>query len=242
MKQYGNAEAMKIEKIQEISLKDIVLVSSLPDMGKVGGLVTQHLTKTLKAKPASKIILRDKPWVNLKNGIVNLPTEEYHLSADENNSIVIFTGQNQPQEPRTVFEMAKNVISEVKKLGNIKMIISTGGYLPAQNDTEVGVFGVATNSDSLKMLKKLDIEPLSSQVNTITWFNGLILGFAKNSDIDGIGLFGKIQDPDSPQYEAAKNVIKCIEKILHVPLDTKELEKKIPEKTSELKKEGPGIG
>ncbi|KAG2479335.1 MAG: hypothetical protein NPMRd3_610001, partial [Nitrosopumilales archaeon] len=40
---------MKIAKIQDFNLKDITLISSLPDMGKVGGLVTQHLTKTLKA-------------------------------------------------------------------------------------------------------------------------------------------------------------------------------------------------
>ena len=29
---------MKIDKIQDFNLKDITLISSLPDMGKVGGL------------------------------------------------------------------------------------------------------------------------------------------------------------------------------------------------------------
>ena len=39
---------MKVNKIQDFKLKDIILISSLPDMGKVGGLVTQHLNKKIR--------------------------------------------------------------------------------------------------------------------------------------------------------------------------------------------------
>ena len=45
---------MKIEKIEDFSLKDITLISSLPDMGRVGGLVTQHLSKKLSSKQRSQ--------------------------------------------------------------------------------------------------------------------------------------------------------------------------------------------
>ena len=47
---------------------------------------------------------------------------------------------------------------------------------------------------------------------------------------------------DSPQFEAAKNIIRIIEKILGLSIDTSELEQKIPDKAPEVKKEGPGIG
>lgn len=34
---------MEVVKVRNFSLNNIILASSLPDMGKVGGLVTQHL-------------------------------------------------------------------------------------------------------------------------------------------------------------------------------------------------------
>lgn len=233
---------MRIDKIQDFSLKDITLISSLPDMGKVGGLVTQHLMKKLKTKPASKIMLTDRPWVNLQDGIINLPHDEYELTVDVKNSIVIFTGKNQPQEPGTVFDIANSVLSAVKKMGNIKMVITTGGYLPMENGKGTRVFGVATNSKSLEKLKSFNVKPLTSEVNTITWFNGLVLGLAKNQNIDGIGLFGEILDPETPQYKTASNIIGVLGKIIGFEIDTSELDQKVIEQPTEVKKEGPGIG
>ncbi|HSA98039.1 MAG TPA: hypothetical protein VLF17_03075, partial [Candidatus Nitrosotenuis sp.] len=96
---------MQVEVIENFKIKDIVLISSLPDMGKVGGLVTQHIAKKVSARTAAKIILADKPWVNHKDGLVELPHDEYKLLVDEKNSLVIFTGENQPQEPNTVFDL-----------------------------------------------------------------------------------------------------------------------------------------
>lgn len=232
---------MDVKKIQDFKLKDIILISSLPDMGRVGGLVTQHLTKKLDAKKAAQIILEDKPWINLKDGLVDLPHDQYLLAVDEKNSIVIFSGQNQPQEPGTVFEIANLVLDTVSKMGNIKLVISTGGYLPMEGGKD-GVYGVATNTDSMNVLKSNEIKVLSSEVKSITWFNGLILGIAKNKKIDGIGLFGEIEDAESPQFKTARNVVNVISKILQIKIDTKEIEEKIVDKPTEVKKEGPGIG
>ena len=233
---------MKVNRIQDFQLNDIVLISSLPDMGKVGGIVTQHLTKKLGTKKAAEIILSDKPWVNLKDGLIDLPHDEYVLTVDEKNSIVIFTGQNQPQEPGTVFEIANTVLDTVNGMGNIKMVISAGGYLPSNDGKGTAVFGVATNSHSIDILKSYDVKPLSSEVKSITWFNGLILGIAKNRKIDGLGLFGEIVDTESPQYKAASNIVRVIEKILRIKIDTKELDEKIMDKPVEVKKDSPGIG
>jgi proteasome assembly chaperone (PAC2) family protein len=233
---------MDVKKIQDFKLKDIILISSLPDMGKVGGLVTQHLTKKLETKKAAEIILSDKPWVNLKDALIELPHDKYTISVNEKNSVVIFTGENQPQEPSTVFEIANTVLDTVGRMGNIKMIVSAGGYLPSDNGKATRVYGVGTNKNSIETLKSYDLKPLSSEVKSITWFNGVILGIAKNRNIEGIGLFGEIQDAESPQYKAASNILKVIEKILKTKIDTKELDDKVDDQPIEVKKEGPGIG
>ncbi len=233
---------MEIKNIHDFKLKDIVLICSLPDMGKVGGLVTQHISKKLEAKKAAQIFLADKPWVNIKEGLVNLPTDEYFLAVDEKNSIVIFSGENQPQEPRTVFNIANKVLDATSQMGNIKMIISAGGYLPSEVGKGDTVYGVATNSSSMDLLKSNNVKPLSAEVKSITWFNGVILGISKNKNIDGIGLFGEISDAESPQYKAASNILKVLEKMLKIKIETKELDDKVVDKPVEIKKEGPGIG
>ena len=233
---------MEIKNIHDYKLKDIVLISSLPDMGKVGGIVTQHIIKKLDAKKAAQIFLADKPWVNLKEGLVNLPTDEYFLAVDEKNSIVIFTGENQPQEPGTVFKIANKVLDTVTQMGNIKMVISAGGYLPSESGKGDAVFGVATNSSSMDLLKSNNVKPLASEVKSITWFNGVILGISKSKSIDGVGLFGEIVDAESPQYKAASNILKVIGKIIKIEIGTKELDDKVVERPVEINKDGPGIG
>ena len=141
-----------------------------------------------------------------------------------------------------MFEIVNTVLDIVSRMGNIKMLISAGGYLPSESGKGTLVYGVATNSHSIDILKSYDVKPLSSEVKSITWFNGVILGIAKSRNIDGVGLFGEIIDAESPQYKAASNILKVIEKILQIKIDTKELDEKIIEQPVEIKKEGPGIG
>ena len=51
------------------------------------------------------------------------------------------------------------------------------------------------------------------------------LGFAKKHDIQGIGMYGEINQPEVPQYRAAISIIKTIEKLTYRKLgNTEELE------------------
>ena len=102
--------------------------------------------------------------------------------------------------------------------------------------------GVANNQESLELLKSHKVRLLGDDVKSITWFNGLVLGVAKNKNINGVGLFGEIYDAELPQHKAAKNIIDTIGKLLKIQIDTDELEQKITEQPIELKKESPGIG
>lgn len=233
---------MKAEFFGSFNLGDIILISSLPDMGRVGGLVTEHIAKKTGAKDAAKILLSDKPWINQKDGLIEIPFDEYKILVDEKNSLVVFTGENQPQEPGTVTDLVNFVVNTVQKWGTIKMIISTGGYLPMEQTDGTGVYGIATNQKLLDMLKENGIKILPNDVRSITWFNGLVLGIAKEKQIDGVGLFGEIFDAEAPQHKAAINIINKIEKILQVKIDTAELQIKVTEKPTESKKDRPGIG
>jgi len=53
----------------------------------------------------------------------------------------------------------------------------------------------------------------------------LILGFAKQNGIQGIGMYGELNEPDIPQYRAAISIIKTLEKLTYRKLgDTNQLE------------------
>jgi len=233
---------MKAETVKEFKVSEFVLISSLPDMGKVGGLVSQHIAEKLDAQVSSKIMISDKPWVNQKRGLISVPHDEYRLLVDEKNKIVIFAGESQPQEPCTVMRLAELVFEEARKIGRIKKIISAGGYLPAQQGEGAEVFGVATSQKTLDELQENGVSPLTSDVSSITWFNGLILGRAKDNGIDGIGLFGEIADSNTPQYRAASNVVRKIGQILKTAIETRELDGKIAEPRMQAKPDNPGIG
>lgn len=232
---------MEIKKFGDFKLNEITLISSLPDMGRVGGLVTEHIAQNINAKDAAKVVLSDKPWIDHKDGVIEVPADEYRLLVDEKNSLVIFTGQNQPQEPKTVSELVDFVVDTVQQWGKIRMIISAGGYMPMNKVGGDAVYCVATSSSLRDEMKKYGVMPLGNDVKSITWFNGLVLGVAKIKNIDGIGLFGEIVDPETPQHRAAKNIVAKIEKIINVPISTSELDAKIA-KPAEMKKDGPGIG
>lgn len=234
---------MNIEHMQDFKLDDFTLISSLPDMGKVGGLVSQHIAKKLNVQIAAKITVSDKPWINQKKGLIEVPCDEYRLSVDVKNKIVIFEGESQPQEAHTVMRLADRVFLEVQKIGNVSRVISAGGYLPAVQNKTAKVFAVATDHKILEQLQKHQIYALDSDVNSITWFNGLILAKAKENNIDGIGLFGEIINSNTPQYKAASQIIQKIEKILNVVIGTQEIDAQVIEQPIEkISIDGPGIG
>jgi len=66
---------------------------------------------------------------------------------------------------------------------------------------------------------------MTPQKSLITGFNGLVLGYAKTNGLQGIGLYGELNDPEIPQYRAAKSIIKILEKLTYQKFgDTKEFD------------------
>ena len=73
-------------------------------------------------------------------------------------------------------------------------------------------------------MKGLDVNT-TPQKSIITGFNGLILGFAKQNGIQGIGMYGELNEPQIPQYRAAISIIRTLEKLTYRKLgNTDQLE------------------
>lgn len=205
---------MKSIVYRKPALDDIILIAALPDMGKVGGLVSSYLARELDTELVASIESKEKPWVIYKDGIAKLHADLYHIYSDDKNSIMIFTGNTQPQEGFEVFNLCKRLIELVKSFGRIKRIYTAGGYLKEHVD-EPRVYGAVNDQKLLSILDKFGILTLGGEISTITWFNGLILGIAYEYGIDAIGLFAEIDNPHIEQPRAAKNIIKILTRIIN---------------------------
>lgn len=167
---------MKIEIKKEIKVDGFKVFASLPDMGRVGGLVSAYLAKNLENQLVGEIISNDKPWVLYSDGIVRSSADVYNIYYCESNKLLIFTGESQPQDAGELYGLCNIFLDYVQAIGKTNLLYGAGGYLREQLTGAPKVCGVVNNPKLKKMLKKSEIEPIGTDVNSITWFNGLILG------------------------------------------------------------------
>lgn len=240
-----------ISNQREVKLNDFMVFASLPDMGKVGGLVTDFLIKELKAEKISEIRLLEKPWVKHNDGIINTVSETYSIHVNQANNIIIFNGNTQPQEPVNLYNLCISLLNTIEKIGKARIIYTAGGYHQPNLVESPHVFAVSNNLKMKSLLEKHNVETLDNNIQIITWFNGIIMGVAKERDIDSVGLFGEIANTDEISPLAAKSIVKVFAKLEGVDINTdqfdKDYESQILQNTknnkSNLKKRsGPGIG
>ena len=116
---------------------------------------------------------------------------------------------------------------DVAKQYDAKFIYTVGGYHTTRKFGKSPTTYVTTTSQELlKLVQNLGIETTPTE-SVITGFNGLILGYAKLNEINGIGLYGELLEPRIPQYRAAKTILETLEKLTYQKLgDLSELDMK----------------
>jgi proteasome assembly chaperone (PAC2) family protein len=239
---------MKLEKIKDFKAGEFTVFASLPDMGRVGGLVSSFLSQHLKAEPVAEITSSDKPWVSYADGVVKSASDIYKISYDKRHKLLVFTGESQPQDPAELHRLCNMLLDYVQSIGKVTRLYGAGGYLREQVTGAPRVCGVVNKPGLKKVLTKAGIDPVGNEITSITWFNGLILGLAAERGTDAIGLFGEIAETTVPQPLAAKTIISAFSKLEGVSIDTKPLDRQYESILEEIQKKkepskfGPGIG
>ena len=239
---------MKLTKLRNFKAGEFKVFASLPDMGKVGGLVSSFLSQHLKTEQVAEITSHDKPWVSHSDGVVKSASDSYKIFYDKNQKLMIFTGESQPQDPGELQILCNMLLDYAQSIGNVTRLYGAGGYLREQVTGAPRVCGVVNSPELKKELKKAGIDLVGNEITSITWFNGLILGLAAERGIDAIGLFGEIAETIIPQPLAAKTIISAFSKLEDISIDTKPLDRHYEsvmeeiQKNKEPSKFGPGIG
>ncbi len=214
---------MKIVQKIEPDLQKPLVIAAMQDMGDVGSIVIDFINKSLNTSVFREITSSLLGYVIDNGGFIELPEEtwKYRYAKD---TIVFGGGAGQPQTNEELNELCQDVIDIAKKY-SARFIYTVGGFHTNRDfGKEPKSFVTTTSSSLADRVRKLGVETTPEQ-SIITGFNGLILGFAKQNNIEGIGLYGELNDPKIPQYRSAKSIIKTLEKLTYQKFgDTTELD------------------
>ncbi len=212
---------LKLEILVKKKVDTFRIFASLPDMGRVGGLVSSFLASNLETEHIANIISNPKPWVNVKDGVIESSRDIYKIYFSDREKLLILTGEIQPEDHRELLELCNTFLDFCSSIGDVKRLYTAGGSLNEMLTGEPRVVGVATKPQLREILVSSDVDTLGSEFTTITWFNGLILGMASDRNIEAIGFYGEISDKSLPQPLAAKSIVKAFAKIEHLSISTK---------------------
>jgi uncharacterized protein len=212
---------LKVEILTKKKVDTFRIFASLPDMGRVGGLVSSFLASNLETEHIANIISNPKPWVNVKDGVIESTRDIYRIYFSDREKLLILTGEMQPEDHRELLELCNTFLDFCSSIGDVKRLYTAGGSLNEMLTGEPRVVGVATKPQLKEILVSSDVDTLGSEFTTITWFNGLILGMASDRNIEAIGFYGEISDKSLPQPLAAKSIVKAFAKIEHLSISTK---------------------
>ena len=200
-----------------------IIIAAMQDMGNVGSIVINFINKSLKTKSFRTAKVSFPTYVVDNGGDIELPNESWEYKYTDD--LIIFGGGNgQPQNNNELNLLCQDVIDVAKKY-SAKFIYTLGGFHTNRVLKNTPKTYVTTTSLQLtKQMERLGVD-ITPQKSMITGFNGLILGFAKKNEIQGMGMYGELNKPEIPQYRAAISIIKTIEKLTYRKLgDMQELE------------------
>jgi proteasome assembly chaperone (PAC2) family protein len=128
--------------------------------------------------------------------------------------IVFGGGVGQPQTNQELYELCQD-ITAIAKIYSARLIYTLGAFHTTRMIGKSPETFVTTTSQELtEQIRKLGILT-TPQSSLITGFNGLMLGFAKINNMQGIGLYGEINDPRIQQYRTAKSVLQLLERLTY---------------------------
>lgn len=223
--QSRNGDNVKVVT-KPISLTDPIIVEGFPGIGLVGNIASQHLIDELEMEYVGSVESKYFPPIAvLFNGIINMPVRIYE--SQKNNLLAIIS--DIPIHPTISYEVSK-VLMDWAQSVNVKEIISIAGIATMSSDNKV--FGAATDD---KMLSKIKDDVEVFQVGTISGISGSIMAECYMRNVPGISLLGETHSPN-PDPKAAASVIRVLNKIFKLSINTDNLMEQAEQIEMELQK------
>lgn len=191
--------------------KSPVVIEGFPGIGLVGNIASQHLIEELGMHYIGSIDSKYFPPIAvLFNGLINMPVRIY----EDSEMIVIIS--DIPIHPTASYDISKALMDWTQFI-NAREVVSLAGI--ATMTGERRVFGGATNPEMLERIKDM-VEVF--QVGTISGISGSIMTECFLRKVPAISLLGETHSPN-PDPRAAAEVIKVINKLYDLDINTQKL-------------------
>lgn len=145
----------------------------------------------------------------------------YWKNRTGSSDLILFVGDDQPAAKS--YDLANCVLDVAERLRVQTIYTCAAAIAQIHHSEQPRVWGVATNRRKAAELKKYDLVQRGDL--HISGLNGLVLGVAKERNIDGVCLLGEV-----PAYAtriqnpmAALSVLKVLARVLEIEIDTTEL-------------------
>jgi uncharacterized protein len=221
---------MKIVKLfAKPKLKSPVMLASWPGVGNVSLLNAAYLKKKLAFKDLAAIdatYFFEPTGVMAEDGIVEEPRYPqssfyYWKNKAIGNDIILFIGEDQPATKAR--DLAHAILDTAAKFQVQKIYTCAAAVTRIHHTEEPRVWGVATSHGVADELRKYEL--VQEGTLQIAGLNGLLLGIAKEREMDGICLLGEV-----PSYAtqiqnpiAALAVLRVLTDILGIDVDLEEM-------------------
>jgi len=170
-------------------LENPIFVQGLPGFGNVGKIAAHLLIKFCGAKPFAELYSPSFPdYVSVNSkGICHMPRYEFYAAPMEKNDFIIMTGDTQPSFDDVVahYALCSEILDFVKKW-SCSFIVTIGGVPITEEKEHVYV---AATSPRLAM-EFMEKGAVIYSKGRIAGGTGLMLGLAKERDLEGVCLLG----------------------------------------------------
>ncbi len=232
-------DAVKI--IARPKLNSPNLIAAWPGIGHVSMLVANYLEKKLNFKKLGEIKAArffDPIGIAVRDNVVEAPRFpqsifSYYKHPDGGSDIILFTGEDQPGS--NAYELANAVLDVAVKFQAKRVYTCAAAITRIHHTEQPRVWGVATVPG---LLDELRVRDLVQRGNLqISGLNGLLLGVAKERNIEGICLLGEV-----PMYTtriqnpmAALAILRVLPEMLGIKIDTFEISQVADETKNKMK-------
>ncbi|UCB42555.1 MAG: PAC2 family protein [Dehalococcoidales bacterium] len=223
-------------------LESPVMLAAWPGVGNVSMILASYLLKKLAFKPLGEIeasYFFDPIGVVASNNVVQapqFPQSRFHYrkaAGEVEQDLILFIGDDQPAAK--VYELAGAVL-DVGITFQVEKVITCAAALTRIHFTEQPrVWGVATSEAMTTELQKYDLIHRGNL--QIAGLNGLLLGVAKEREINGICLLGEVPAHASriENPMAALAILEVLATMLGIEVDTAELSEMARETREQIK-------
>jgi proteasome assembly chaperone (PAC2) family protein len=207
-----------------------ILIAAWPGIGNVGTMVTSYIREKIEARPFAEIDMKpyfipDAVFVN--DGIADFPREPISTIYYKKNPDVLFFESNVQVVGRDGLAIAKSLMRFAVYTG-VKRIYTLAA-LP-QNIThkaEPQIYGAFTQKYISQEFEAKNV--IAMKNGCIAGYNGILLGLAKEYDIEAGCLLGAIPffAVNTSYPKATLKIIELFEDILNIEIDKTEINENI---------------